>query len=81
MSETETTASTGLSKSAALLLVVLTNAVSVGIGYLMSGEAPEPVAVTCELAADMLASPACAQPEDEAAIEEEEEAAENSTPE
>jgi hypothetical protein len=78
MSDTETTSPAGVSKTTTLFIVLLTNAISIGMAYLMGGEAPEPAAVTCEIAAEMVASPACS--EDEAAIEAEE-AAEDSTPE
>ena len=81
MSDTETTSPAGVSKTTTLLIVLLTNVISVGMAYLMGGEAPEPAAVTCEIAAEVVASPACAESEDEAAIEAEEEAAEHSTPE
>lgn len=79
MSETESTSTSGVSKTTTLLIVVLTNAISIGMAYLVSGEPPEPAAITCEVAADIVASPACFT--DEAAIEAEEEAAEHSTPE
>jgi hypothetical protein len=64
-----------------LMLVIATNLVSLGMGYLLHGEPPEPVTVTCEVARVMVDSPPCQQPEDEANIEAEEEAAEWSTPE
>jgi hypothetical protein len=79
MSETESTSTPGVSKTTTLLIVLLTNVVSLGMAYLVSGEAPEPAAVTCDIASEVAASPACSQ--DEAAIEAEEEAAEDSTPE
>lgn len=64
-----------------LALILLTNVTSVSIGYILNGEKPDPVDVTCELAAEVAASAEClpetVQSSDEAAIEAEEEAAEN----
>lgn len=67
-----------------LALIVLTNIVSINVGYFLNGEKPDPVEVTCELAAEIAASPEClpeaVQPADEAQIDAEEEAAENQPP-
>jgi len=97
MSEESTNAETSTkSQILGLLVIVLTNVVSVSIGYYLHGEAPDPIDVTCEIAAEVAASAECqpeeaeeaeeavppveVQPEDEAAIEAEEEAAENQPP-
>jgi len=96
MSEESNNAETSAkSQILGLVVIVLTNVVSVSIGYYLHGDAPDPIDVTCEIAAEIAASAECqpeeaqsedavppveAQPEDEAAIEAEEEAAENQPP-
>lgn len=96
MSEESTNAETSVkSQALGLIVIVMTNIVSVSIGYYLHGDAPDPIDVTCEIAAEIAASAECqpeetqpeeavppveVQPEDEAAIEAEEEAAENQPP-
>lgn len=94
MSEESNNAETSAkSQILGLVVIVLTNVVSVSIGYYLHGEAPDPIDVTCEIAAEVAASAECqpeeaeeavppveVQPVDEAAIEAEEEAAENQPP-
>ena len=64
MSEESTNAETSTkSQILGLLVIVLTNVVSVSIGYYLHGEAPDPIDVTCEIAAEVAASAEC-QPEE-----------------
>ncbi len=44
-----------------IIILVLTNLTSLGLGSYMTGESPEPVDVTCELAAEIAASEPCAE--------------------
>tara|TARA_Y100000389_G_scaffold201870_1_gene245631 strand:- start:73 stop:321 length:249 start_codon:yes stop_codon:yes gene_type:complete len=62
----------------AILILMLTNLTSAGLGFYLSGEQPEVVDVTCEMAVQIAASESCMSDEDR--IEAEEEAAENSDP-
>ena len=71
----------------AFAIIVATNAMSIAMGVYFGGETPDPVEITCDIAAEVAASAECKveetvplveqQTEDEAAIEAEEEAAEN----
>lgn len=44
-----------------ILILVLTNITSIGLGSYMTGDTPEPVEVTCELATQIAASEPCSQ--------------------
>ena len=89
MSTEEETSETGRGGIVTIIVLVLTNLTSISLGYYLTGQSPDPVEITCDIAAEVAASKECQvedippvmqQPEDEAAIEAEEEAAENSDP-
>ena len=49
-----------------IIILVLTNLTSLGLGSYMTGESPEPVDVTCELAAEIAASVPCTEDAEDA---------------